>query len=117
MTATAFDLAAWTHDAVRAECRDPYRRYLAPARRSLRVWGALTRFDAARLYFVDEASEAILTGDVGCSGRAGGGSPWPLLVGRREVERAVWAVEDTAKLWSEELLTAAALQRYHIDGR
>jgi hypothetical protein len=26
-----------------------------------------------------------------------------------------WTMEDTAKLWSEEALTAAALQRYHID--
>lgn len=26
-----------------------------------------------------------------------------------------WTMEDTSKLWSEEALTAAALQRYHID--
>jgi hypothetical protein len=26
-----------------------------------------------------------------------------------------WTVEDIAHLWSEEALTAAALQRYHID--
>jgi hypothetical protein len=26
-----------------------------------------------------------------------------------------WTMEDTAKLWSEEALTSAALQRYHID--
>jgi hypothetical protein len=27
VTASAFDLAAWTHEAVHAECRDPYNKY------------------------------------------------------------------------------------------
>jgi hypothetical protein len=54
--------------------------------------GCINSVSCRKAVFVDEASEAISTGDVAWSGRAGERRRWLLLVRRHELERAMWPV-------------------------